>query len=276
MSKESRLVNQTVHKDKDISKGVNIPNYSGINGVARKDSSAVSEFTAGSVIFVDSAKGFAQDNTNFFWDNTNKRLEIGTTGASATVPAVTFNGDENTGIGRAAADQLSLIAGAKEMIRCVETGTATTDQVIIGPAGVIGAAATPSLAFGDGDTGLYENADDRLYFAIAGGNYWRMTSTYFMANNANSAKIMTEQASATNPVFVTEADVDTGMGRHSADNLSLIAGGLEGVRVEDPADLAATETSLWLYDNDNGAIQQVTVGAADSGGAGFKVLRIPN
>lgn len=39
---------------------------------------------------------------------------------------------------------------------------------------------------------------------------------------------------------------------------------------------AAGETALWLYDADNATLERVTVGAADSGGAGFKVLRIPN
>jgi hypothetical protein len=38
----------------------------------------------------------------------------------------------------------------------------------------------------------------------------------------------------------------------------------------------AGTTALWLWDADNGALEQVTVGAADSGGSGFKVLRIPN
>jgi hypothetical protein len=38
----------------------------------------------------------------------------------------------------------------------------------------------------------------------------------------------------------------------------------------------ATQTALSVYDVDNGALERVTVGAADSGGLGFKVLRIPN
>jgi len=40
--------------------------------------------------------------------------------------------------------------------------------------------------------------------------------------------------------------------------------------------LAATYTSLRLFDYDNNAVEQVTVGAADSGGAGYKLLRIAN
>lgn len=38
----------------------------------------------------------------------------------------------------------------------------------------------------------------------------------------------------------------------------------------------ATHTGLMIWDVDNAAVERVTVGAADSGGVGFKVLRIPN
>src|SRR5438445_3340869 len=34
-------------------------------------------FTQGSVVFAGAAGVFTQDNANFFWDNTNKRLGIG-------------------------------------------------------------------------------------------------------------------------------------------------------------------------------------------------------
>lgn len=39
---------------------------------------------------------------------------------------------------------------------------------------------------------------------------------------------------------------------------------------------AAGETALWIFDADNATLERVTVGTANSGGAGFKVLRIPN
>ena len=39
---------------------------------------------------------------------------------------------------------------------------------------------------------------------------------------------------------------------------------------------SAGQTRFWIYDVDNGQLERVTVGAADSGGAGWKVLRIPN
>ncbi len=88
--------------------------------------------------------------------------------ASATNPVFALGDDYDTGIGTAAADQLSLISGAQEMLRLTETGTAGTEQVIISPSEIIGAAATPGLAFGDGDSGFYESADDTLHFSTAG------------------------------------------------------------------------------------------------------------
>ena len=39
---------------------------------------------------------------------------------------------------------------------------------------------------------------------------------------------------------------------------------------------AAGETRFWIYDEDNATMERVTVGAPDSGGVGYKVLRIPN
>lgn len=43
--------------------------------------------TAGSILFVGSGPVLSQDNSNFFWDDTNDRLGIGTTSPSATLQA---------------------------------------------------------------------------------------------------------------------------------------------------------------------------------------------
>lgn len=42
------------------------------------------------------------------------------------------------------------------------------------------------------------------------------------------------------------------------------------------ASTTATHTRFLIYDVDNGTLERVTVGAADSAGVGYKVLRIPN
>ncbi|HYE85972.1 MAG TPA: hypothetical protein VEA16_06435 [Vicinamibacterales bacterium] len=48
----------------------------------------------------------------------------------------------------------------------------------------------------------------------------------------------------------------------------------DGIRVD--ASSTAGQTRLLVYDVDNGTVERVTVGAADSCGSGFKCLRIPN
>jgi hypothetical protein len=55
---------------------LNIPQYSGGGGMAIGGS--ITSATAGSVLFAGTSGVLAQDNSNLFWDNTNKRLGINT------------------------------------------------------------------------------------------------------------------------------------------------------------------------------------------------------
>jgi hypothetical protein len=51
-----------------------------------------STFTAGSVVFAGSGGTYTQDNTNFFWDNTNKSLGIGTNTITSSYKLFLKNG----------------------------------------------------------------------------------------------------------------------------------------------------------------------------------------
>jgi hypothetical protein len=53
--------------------------FSGTLPVANGGTNTSTVFTAGSVVFAGSGGTYTQDNTNLFWDNTNKRLGIGIT-----------------------------------------------------------------------------------------------------------------------------------------------------------------------------------------------------
>lgn len=106
---------------------------------------------------------------------------------------------------------------------------------------------------------------------------WAWTVALLQAENAAGPALANEAASSTNPTVIpNKADLDSGLGWISADLVALVAGAQAAVAAEDPADLAAGETSLWVYDADEGALMQATVGAEDSGGSGYRVLRIPN
>ena len=66
-----------------------LPNLSGVKPGALKSSSGTglaeqtpATLTAGSVIFANSSNQLTQDNANFFWDDSNNRLGIGTSSPS--------------------------------------------------------------------------------------------------------------------------------------------------------------------------------------------------
>ena len=63
--------------------------------------------------------------------------------------------------------------------------------------------------------------------------------------------------------------LQAGTGQHQ-----FLTNSVERARLDSTS--TAGQTALLLYDVDNATLERVTVGAADSGGSGFKVLRIPN
>lgn len=110
----------------------------------------------------------------------------------------------------------------------VLTGTATNRLIL--PSNV--APATPALGFGDGNSGMYESGDNRLGFSTNGSLRWEITETGILQSNVNNSPVLfTETATATNPVYTIKDDADTGIGWAGADQLSLVAGATEMLRL---------------------------------------------
>ncbi|WP_158975764.1 hypothetical protein [Cellulophaga sp. L1A9] len=109
--------------------------------------------TEGSLFFAASSGAPTEDNNQLFWDSSNDRLGIGTNtpthklqvsgqvratsfanaDGTANAPSYRFNDDANTGMFRAAADQLGFSTGSIEAIRIdasqnVGIGTSTPDE----------------------------------------------------------------------------------------------------------------------------------------------------
>ena len=269
-----------------IAGGVQVANLTEASAVVQMILPAQNNAAAPSLAFGDGDTGFyelSDDRVRFSAAGTSSwlfdatRIEATTVGgaflenvaASATNPVHTFSSDTDTGIGAAAADQLSLIAGGKEMLRLTETGTATSDQLIIGPAGVIGAAATPSLAFGDGDTGFYEPSDDVIRLSIAGANKWVFSSAGMGNDTTGNPYILSGAATSTAPGYAFGSDDDTGIGRAAADALSLIAGGVEGIRITEVAGHTSVSTPTLGTSN---LKLGVNAGDAIASGGNYNVL----
>jgi hypothetical protein len=141
--------------------------------------------------------------------------------------------------------------------------------------------AAPGLSFGDANTGLYESADNILvvgingtgrikFDAAGGGQCFGFISGTFSCVNA------VPTATAPN-IAPANDDMDTGIGRAAADQLSLIAGGVEGIRIHEatsawvvqsapasaPADATLIASSASFYLDESGHNCMVKVKYAD-------------
>ena len=132
----------------------------------------------------------------------------GTTPAAGTFTALTMNDD-------------SSLAAAKHLVLPLHND-----------------AATPTLGFGDGNTGFYESADNTLNGVVGGTVTLTVQTGIVKGASGRGAFICDSDPSATNPSVVAHsADSDTGIGRPAGDQLSLIAGGAEGIRITEATPL---------------------------------------
>ena len=96
-------------------------------------------------------------------------------------------------------------------------------------------AATPTLAFGDGDSGFYESQDDTVDLAIAGVHATRFDATHMIRGSSNAfPALLRQNPSDTAPsINPRQDDPNTGIGYAANDALSLIAGGIEAIRLRE-------------------------------------------
>ncbi|WBX72835.1 hypothetical protein PG913_07935 [Tenacibaculum pacificus] len=118
-------------------------------GTSWIDNTAAITGTTGSIFFAGATGNPTENNDQLFWDETNKRLQVGlaftnninnklnvrgairTTGlnnADGTVgtPSYRFTTDKDTGMYKPAADEIGLVVGGKEAINIDETANNTT------------------------------------------------------------------------------------------------------------------------------------------------------
>lgn len=181
-------------------------------------------------------------------------LRVGT--PSSTSPKVIpNNSDTNTGIGWAAADQLSLIAGGEEFLGIYDPGDAATGTVLT----VHGPNRATAVDNDNYNFDFYAESDLGTQ-AIAGRINWAVTTyggagtengylTFYGANNSAVASVgvsvrntgdflstdstrfqivNTEPGAATPIYLVGRSDANTGLGRGANnDELALVAGGVD-------------------------------------------------
>ncbi len=144
----------------------------------------------------------------------------------------------NTAVSLAAGESLTFIATVDDSTwtqlivgAAVATDPFSAVSIELTEAAGAGSAADPTLKFGDGNTGFYESIDNDLELVAGGADRATLTPSGLESSLASSWEMRNEVPTATNPVFIpAQTDTDTGVGWAAADQLSLIAGAVEGVR----------------------------------------------
>ena len=100
-----------------------------------------------------------------------------------------------------------------------------------------GSAAAPTYSFAaDPDTGVFRQGTNRLGFAVNGIAQFVINPTELTAVVAGGPLLRNFDSTAIIPNIVSDSgDVNTGIGSAGADQLSFIAGGVEGIRVTEIA-----------------------------------------
>ena len=92
-------------------------------------------------------------------------------------------------------------------------------------------ATNPTISFGDGDTGLYESADNVIKIPIGGTNRWLIDGSTFGASASTGGAILIQFPSSTEATLLpNRGDGNTGIGHSGLDNISIIAGAVEMMR----------------------------------------------
>jgi len=129
-------------------------------------------------------------------------------------------------------------------------------------------AATPTLAFGDGDSGFYESADDTIKVTVLGVAHFYWVSNQFRSETAFGPALVDEAVSGTNPTLCPKnSTLSTGIGSSSSDVLSLIANASERVRISSTIN---TFTGNWVSTTGSGP------GVLDEGASSTNPTLVPN
>jgi len=183
------------------------------------------------------------------WKTTGFGIPVGT----VTNPGLFFNSDTNSGL-VGGTDSVSFVTGGAER--------AFVDNARF--AFSAGTVTNPSISFrADLNTGLYGGSDS-ISFATGGTNPAFIDSARFAVLNGT----------VTNPSLAFFNDLDTGAYLGATGGFYIAAAGLLAGGFDNNA--VAGNTRMFVYDNDNATQERVSVGISDSGGAGYKLLRIPN
>ena len=161
-------------------------------------------------------------------------------GTLSNKPMVFFT--NNTEAGRFDTSQNFLPAGN---VSGSSTSTGSFGTLRVGPISGYGAAS--GIAFGDGDTAIYEQSNDVLNVKIGAQTKWQFNGDNILSPGTNKAQISPDNG-VTSPNFIPgRSHTDTGYGSNGGKMLSLIAGGASILQVSSSGTISGSSTSTGSF-----------------------------
>lgn len=183
---------------------------------------------------------------------------------SLTLPAIAFGNNKDTGFFSITSGDLDFATDGVQNARMTAGGG---NPQLLMPAG--GLSGNPKYSFiGNTNTGMFQNATDSIAFS-AGGT----TAFQVQLSGGNLQTLHPDGSAAATPGVAFLNDLNTGVRRSAADTMHLVTGGADRLSID--ATVSAGNTAL-LVSVAGAAPTRVSVGANDSGGLGFRYLRVPN
>ena len=197
---------------------------------------------------------------------------IHTKDGSVSAPGYGFADDPNSGLYRIGTDNIGITTAGSLRWSINSSGhlvSASGLQIL----GADGSLSNPTYAFStDPDTGIRLNTAGYLSIVAGGAAVGQFSSTGLQISG--SGQLMMPAGTTLAPSFTFATDLNTGILNPAADTIAVSTGNSISFQIDKTA--TAGFTRMLIYDIDNGTLERVRVGAADSGGAGYKVLRIAN
>ena len=143
---------------------------------------------------------------------------------TVVAPFYSFALDTTSGMYLIDLEKIGFSTASTERLRITNTETQFSNQAVF----LTGSAATPSITFGDANTGLYASAADNLDFTTNGTRRLGLnTSLTFY----NSTTILNTLGAVATPSYSFSGDPDTGIYSSSANNLDLACNGTRSLNI---------------------------------------------
>lgn len=186
--------------------------------------------SVGSVVALSASQDFSNSDKNYHIRAVNSNLIL-TSSAGSYVDISGGLGFANAGVpAQIVARNSDLVLSSSSGSKVVISGTlellsGTTGTSLLVPLRNNG--VQPTIAFGDGDTGFYENVDDSLIVSVAGGAKWAVSSTTLGSSTTAAGAIRQAPPTATAPAFTPQSNITTtGIGG-VAGTVSIISNAVE-------------------------------------------------